>query len=348
MQAALLYGKEDLRIQDVAIPAITANEVLLKVKSAFVCGTDVRMFKNGYKGITENSPVILGHELSGVIAQAGANAAGYREGMAVAVAPNMGCGICDLCVSGNTHLCNAYQALGINLHGGFAEYVKIPEAAVRQGNITLIPAGLSFEEAAIAEPLSCAYNGFSRCPTVPGDTVLIIGAGPIGLMHARLAKMAGAAKIFINDVSADRLALCQKADSFFTPIDGSAPLQDQIRDLTNGRGVDVCITACPVPQVQPVALEVAAMNGKVLFFGGLPADKAVVGLNTNIIHYKQLLVTGTTRSSLAQFRKTLALIGSGLIPVQDLITSRATLTELQATIANVAKGIGLKSTIYFD
>jgi L-iditol 2-dehydrogenase len=348
MRAALLYGKEDLRIQDVTIPEITENEVLLKVKSAFVCGTDVRMFKNGSKGISEDAPVILGHELSGILTKVGKDVKGYREGMAVAVAPNMGCGICDLCVSGNTQLCQDYKALGINLNGGFAEYVKIPEAAVRQGNITEIPVGMSFEEAAIAEPLSCAYNGFTKCPTEPGDTVLIIGAGPIGIMHARLAKMAGAAKVLINDISADRLALCRKADSFFITLDARAPLQDQIRDLTNGRGVDVCITACPVPQVQPIALEVAAINGKVLFFGGLPADKAVIGINTNIIHYKQLMVTGTTRSSLSQFRKTIELLASGLIEVQDLITSRSTLEEIHMTIENVAKGLGLKSTIYFE
>ncbi|MBD3305178.1 alcohol dehydrogenase catalytic domain-containing protein [candidate division KSB3 bacterium] len=349
MRAAVLYGKEDLRIREVAIPEITDNEVLLQVKRAFVCGTDVRMFRNGHTGVSEETPLILGHEMSGVIARVGKNVPGYHEGMAVTVAPNMGCGICDMCVSGNTQLCPyAYKALGITIDGGFAEYVKIPEAAVRQGNITELPPGMSFEEAAIVEPLSCAYNGFTKCSIEPGDSVLIIGGGPIGIMHARLAKMAGAGKIFINDISDDRLALCRKADPVFTTLGVDPPLQDQIQALTDGRGVDVCITACPVPQVQTLALELTALNGRVLFFGGLPADKATVSLNTNIIHYKQLLVTGTTRSSLSQFRTTLALIANGLIEVKDLITSRATLDEMQRTIENVAKGIGLKSTIVFE
>jgi len=349
MRAALLYGREDLRIQDVPTPEINNNEVLLKVKSAFVCGTDVRMFRNGYKGISEDSPLILGHELSGIITKIGRNVKGYKEGMAVTVAPNMGCGICEFCVSGNTQLCpKDFKALGINIDGGFAEYARIPEAAVRQGNIIEIPSGISFEEAAIVEPLSCVYNGFTKCHIGPGDTVLIIGAGPIGIMHARLAKMAGAAKVFINDISEDRLALCRKADSFFTTVDASVSLQDNIRNLTNGRGVDVCITACPVPQVQMTALELTAINGRVLFFGGLPAARANVSLNTNLIHYKQLLVTGTTRSSLAQFRATIHLIANGLIEVKDLITSRSPIEEIQETIENVSKGIGLKSTIYFD
>ena len=349
MRAALLYGKEDIRVQDAPIPEINENEVLLQVKSAFVCGTDVRMFRNGHKGVSEDSPLILGHELSGVITKVGHHVQGYTEGMAVSVAPNMGCGICELCISGNTQLCTQhFQALGINIDGGLAEYVRIPEPAVRQGNMMPIPEGLSFEEAAIVEPLSCAYNGYSKCPTLPGDTVLIIGAGPIGIMHARLAKMAGAAKIFINDLSENRLALCREADSSFITVDASKPLKEKMYDLTKGRGVDVVITSCSVPQVQTLALELAAINGKVLFFGGLPADKAVVGLDTNIIHYKLLTVTGMTRSSLAQFRKTLDLVANGLIKVDDLISTRSTVEDIQTTIENVSQGIGLKSTIVFE
>jgi L-iditol 2-dehydrogenase len=349
MQAALLYGKEDMRVHDVPTPEIGRNEVLVQVKCAFVCGTDVRMFRNGHKGVSEESPLILGHELSGVIAKVGANVQGYTEGMAVTVAPNMGCGICEFCISGNTQLCQtAFQALGINLPGGFAEYVRIPEPAVRQGNIMSIPDGLSFEQAAIIEPLSCAYNGQSKCPVAAGDTVLIIGAGPVGIMHARLAKMAGAAQIFINDLSDNRLALCRKADPAFITVEAGAPLPEQMRDLTQGRGVDLVITACSVPQVQAQALELAAINGKVLFFGGLPADQAIVGLDTNIIHYKLLTVAGMTRSSLAQFRKTLDLVAAGLIKVDDLISARSTLDELQTTIENVSKGLGLKSAIVFE
>ena len=336
-------------MQDVPVPEITENEALVHVKSAFVCGTDARMFRNGLKGVSEDSPRILGHEFSGVIAKAGNNVQGYTKGMAVTVAPNMGCGICELCISGNTQLCTqAFQALGVTIDGGFAEYTRIPEAAVRQGNMMPIPAGMTFEEAAIVEPLSCAYNGYTKCPTMPGDTVLIIGAGPIGIMHARLAKMAGAAKVFINDLSENRLALCREADSSFITVDASVPLQERMHALTNGRGVDVVITACSVPQVQAQALELAAINGKILFFGGLPADKAVVGLDTNIIHYKLLTVTGMTRSSLAQYRKTIDLIANGLIKVDDLISTRSTIDDIQTTIENVSRGIGLKSTIVFE
>lgn len=348
MRAARLFGKENLRVQDVARPEISDNEVLVQVKCAFVCGTDVRMWLHGHARASEESPLILGHEFSGVIAQLGKQVAGYREGMRVTVAPNMGCGICPVCISGNTQFClENFQALGVTMDGGFAEYIKIPEAAVRQGNMMELPVEMTFEQAALVEPLSCAFNGFEHCHIAPGNTVLVVGAGPIGIMHARLAKMAGAAQVLIHDLSENRLELCRQADAFFTTLDAERSLQEQIPDLTNGSGVDVTITACPVPSVQIAALEVAALNGRVLFFGGLPAAQAIVGLNTNIIHYKQLLVTGTTRSSLSQYLKTLQLVAGGLIKVDDLVTSRTTLDNIHSAIDGVSKGIGLKSAILF-
>ena len=163
MLAARLYGKEILKVEEIAQPQITSDEVLLNVRSAFLCGTDVRMYGNGHKNVNADSPLVLGHEVSGIIAQVGKDVAGYEEGMRVAVAPNMGCGICDLCVSGNTHLCPDYTALGISLDGAFAQYVRIPAAAVRQGNIVELSKTTSFREAALAEPLSCVYNNFERC-----------------------------------------------------------------------------------------------------------------------------------------------------------------------------------------
>ena len=275
MQAAALYGKQDLRVAEADMPQIDAGEILLRVKGAFVCGTDVRMYHNGYPGISETTPMILGHEGSGVVVRCGSDVKNFKEGMRVAVAPNVGCGICDYCVSGNTHLCSHSKALGIHMPGFFAEYVKIPEDFVRQGNVVEIPDSLSFEEAALAEPLSCVFNAFEKSKIRPGETVLVIGAGPIGLMHAKMAQIAGVEKIIINDLSRERLDLCRQIDSTFITLE-SENLKEELDTLTEGRGVDVCITACPAPQAQQIALELAAINGRIVFFGGLPADKAHV------------------------------------------------------------------------
>lgn len=347
MLAAFLYGKNDVRVEEAQTPRITQGEVLLRTKSSFVCGTDVRMLRNGHKGVSEQSPLVIGHELSGVIEKAGKDVDNYKEGMRVVVAPNMGCGACELCVNGNTHLCLNYCALGIHINGGFAEYVRIPAVAVRQGNVIEIPEGISFAEAALAEPLSCVYNAFTRCAIGPDDTVLVIGAGPIGIMHAKLAKLAGASKVIVNDVNQDRLAQCGEIDSFFSLVGGNG-LKNKTMELTGGRGVDVCITACASEQAQIVSLELAAINGRIVFFGGLPKSNSQVPLDTNLIHYKQLIVTGATRASLSQFRKVISIIANGLLNVKDLTTATFNINQIQQAISNAERGIGLKNMIAFD
>ncbi len=346
MRAALLHGKDDLRVAEVPVPQISAGEVLLRVKAAAVCGTDIRMLRNGARGVGPETPLILGHEVSGVIERVGAGVAGYSEGMRVAVAPNMGCGVCDMCVSGNTQLCPTYKAFGINIPGGFAELMKIPEAAVRQGNIAVVPEGADFTEAALVEPLSCVYNAFKQTATTAGDTVLVIGAGPIGLMHAKLALMGGAARVYMNDISAERLQLCTRAEPSIIAVSGG-PLVERMKELTAGRGVDVCITAAPVPEIQVAALEVAAVNGRVMFFGGLPEGRSKVLLDTNLVHYKQLRISGTTRSSLSQYRQTLALVASGAVKVRDLVTSVGPLESIRESFDRVMQGRGLKNVVEF-
>lgn len=347
MLAAYLYGPKDLRLKEVSIPEINDNEILLKVKSAAICGTDIRMINNGYKGISEETPRILGHEISGVIENVGKNIKKYSVGMRVAVAPNMGCGVCNQCVSGNSHMCADYHALGINLDGGFAEFVKIPEEACRQGNVIELGNKVSFDEAALNEPLSCVYNGFLKCDIKPGDSVLVIGTGPIGIMHAKLAKMAGASKVMINDISKERLEVCRKIDNSFIILQ-SENLKEQVMEETNGRGLDVCITACPSPQAQADSLEMMATGGRVNFFGGLPAAKEIVGINTNLVHYKQLILTGSARASLSQFRKTLDFISSGILNVKDLISERFTLDKIADGVQLATRAEGLKNIVYFE
>ena len=344
MKAACLYGKKDIRIKEVPVPEIGQNEVLLKVKSAFLCGTDLRMYKNGYPGVSEASPLIPGHELSGIIEKTGNKVQGYTEGMAVAVAPNMGCGSCNSCVSGNTQLCKVnFRAFGINIDGGFAEYAKIPEDAVKQGNMVEFK-NLSFEEAALAEPLSCVFNAFQRYNVQPGDIVLIIGAGPIGLMHGKFADMAGASKVIINDIRQERLNLVKRVEPGFLTSQGDE-IRSLVTKLTSGEGVQVIVTACPAPEAQILAMELAAMNGRVSFFGGLPKDRAKVPIDTNLIHYKQITVTGTTMQNLEQYRQCIRLIESGIIDVKPLITDTYPVENIIDAYNNTMQGKGIKHSI---
>lgn len=346
MRAALLYGKDDLRVEDIPVPDVGPGEILLKVKAAAICGTDIRMFRNGARGATPGNPLVLGHEVSGIVESVGPGVNGYRAGMAVAVAPNMGCGVCDQCVSGNTQLCAAYKAFGINIPGGFAPFMKIPREAVSQGNLAPIPEGGDFVSAALAEPLSCVYNAFQRITIVPGDSVLVIGAGPIGLMHAKVAFMAGAAKVFMNDLSAERLSLCRKLEPSLIALE-SAGLKDRLFELSSGKGVSVCITAAPSADAQVLALEVVGVNGRVMFFGGLPEGKSKVPLDTNLVHYKQITISGTSRQSLIQYRQTLALVAAGRLVVKDLVTKISPVDEIRASFEQVIMGKGLKNVIEF-
>ncbi len=344
MLAARMYGVNDVRLENVETPEPKKGEILLQVKAAAVCGTDVRMITNGSKGIDEDNPRILGHEVAGVIAKLGEDVVGYTVGQRVAIAPNMGCGICPQCVSGNSHLCPTYKALGINIDGAFAEYCIIPEAAVRSGNVCVLEDNISFIEGAVNEPLSCVCNGFEHADIHPGDNVLVIGAGPIGIMHCALALMAGG-KVYLNDISADRL---NEAKSIYPQINLIYDnLEETVMTETKGLGMDAIITACPVPAIQTKAVELAAIGGRVIFFGGVPQNAGNTPINTNIIHYKQLIISGTTRASLTQYRKTLKFISNGILNVKPLVTETLPLENIAEGIEKARLGKGLKNVVVF-
>lgn len=348
MKALQFYGKNDYALTEVKKPEIGPGEILLKVKAAAICGSDLRMIQNGYRDVSRENPRIYGHEISGIIESVGSQVKGYRPGMAVAVAPNMGCGRCDACVSGNTHLCREYRAFGINMDGGFAEYVAIPQEAVLQGNVVEIDVdgGMTFEKAAVLEPLSCVYNGFEQVGIKPCDTVLIIGAGPIGLMHGMLAKMAGAAKVMITDLNENRVALCKKIEPFFTTYAGE-DLKGFVMEQTHGEGVSVCITACPSPRAQAQALELLAVNGRVNFFGGLPAGCSQVTIDTNLIHYKQLILTGSCRASLTQYRKCMKLVTEGILDLNPIVSATYPLEQYEEALTAAKEGKNLKNIFVF-
>ena len=343
MLAARMYGADDVRLEEMPTPHAGYGEVVIKVKAAAICGTDIRMITGGAKGVDSEPPKVLGHEFAGVIYETGEGVTGYKVGQRVAFAPNFGCGTCNNCIKGNGHLCASYLATGINIDGAFAEYCLIPEAAVRGGNICLLDDNISFEQAAINEPLSCVYNGFEHANISAGDRVLVVGAGPIGIMHCALALMAGAV-VYLNDISDSRL---KEAKAIYPKLNILKNV-DGIMEATGGDGADAIITACPVPSVQAKALELANIGGRIIFFGGIAAKNEPVALNTNLIHYKQLIVSGTTRASLYQYRKTLQFISDGVLDVKPLITNRLTLSEIASGIETAKKGIGLKNVITME
>ena len=346
MKSLRLYGANDIRLDEIPVPAVDRDEILLKTDAAAVCGSDVRMWQNGYKGVDEQHPLILGHEFAGTIVEVGSNVAFYKKGMQVAMAPNIGCGICDRCVAGDFHLCDDYKAFGINMDGAFAEFVKVPKTAILRGNLMVLPEGVTPEEAAINEPLSCVYNGFLKVNIRPGDVVLIVGGGPIGIMHAQLAKMAGAAKVIMNDLSEARLAECAQIVKGIQTYYGD-DLAGYVSRQTNGRGLDVAVVACPAPDVQAAMLPLMNYGGRVIFFGGVPQSKQPVAMDTNIVHYKELFLTGSTRANICHFRKTLEFVSDGLVDLKSMITARFSMDEAITAFEYAKATKGLKNVIVF-
>jgi Threonine dehydrogenase and related Zn-dependent dehydrogenases len=346
MLAAKLYGVNDVRVTECEIPSITDDEILLKTGAAAICGSDLRMIGNGYQGVDGQHPLTLGHEIAGIIERVGKNVKEYQPGMRVSLAPNMGCGVCEYCVSGNTHLCPEYQAFGINVDGGFAEYVRVPASAVTQGNILVLDEKIPFEVAAVFEPMSCVLNGQQRVQIHLNDTVLIIGAGPIGIMHALLAKASGASKIFIRDLSRERMEQCVRIDPDMIPIDRD-DLTAAVRELTNGRGLDVCIVACPSGAAQADSPELMAMNGRILFFGGLPAGKDRVTLQTNLIHYRQLGIFGSARANVSQYRDVAKMVSSGRLDLAKVVSKTFGLRDFPDAVQYAKSAQGLKTVLTF-
>ncbi len=338
MRAAVYQGIGDISIEDVPRPRPGRGEALLKVGATGICGTDVRIYANGHHRIPSGTLRVLGHELAGEIVEVGEGVPGLAVGMRVGVAPNIGCGVCAQCVSGWTNLCPDYKAFGISLDGGFAEYMLITAEAIRQGNVVSVPDHTPYTAAALAEPLSCCFNGQEAVGVGRDDVVLIIGAGPIGIMHLLLAKLSGARTVIVSEVSETRLQQAREhgADVLVNPE--REDLRAAVLQASQGQGASVVIVAAAVAHAQEEALELASQQGRINFFGGLPKDRPLIQIDSNLIHYKQLVVTGTTGSNVRQYRATMNLIAAGRLQVDGLVSAILPLDRFRVGIERTQSG----------
>src|SRR5659263_22807 len=220
MLAVVYQGKGLINVEEVPIPKINPDEILLKVKAASICGTDIKIKAFGHFKNPDEKKIILGHEVAGEIAEVGSNLKGFTKGARISLAPNIGCGVCRQCINGQSNYCEDYKAIGISMDGAFAEYMKIPSEYITQGNIVHLPDTISFEEASLGEPLSTVVCGAEAVNIVPPDVVLIIGAGPMGVLHILMAKLRGAQKIIVSEINAVRRkqALDFGADIVVNPL----------------------------------------------------------------------------------------------------------------------------------
>jgi L-iditol 2-dehydrogenase len=333
MLSVVYYGVGDLRLEERPVPAIGPAEALLQVVSAGICGTDMRIFYGAHRLYPPGTVRVPGHEVSGRILEVGADVKNLEVGQPVFVAPNIGCGHCRQCVSGNNHRCLDYQAVGITMDGAFAEAMRIPAQAISQGNLIPLASQPDFAAAALIEPFACVLHGQDAVDIRPGDVVLVVGAGPIGVMHVLLARLRGAGRVIVSDLLSDRLPLAAGSGADRTVDPGQEDLPAVIADESQGQGADVIIVAAPAPRAQEESLQLAAVGGRINFFGGLPKDRSGIQFDSNLVHYKELYVTGTTACSTDDCRRAAAIVNSGRIDLAPLVSARFPLREAQAAFA---------------
>lgn len=324
MRAALLYGIKDLRLEYIDIPEIGEKEVLVKIKAATTCGTDVKIYKRGYVSIGfVKYPQLFGHEWAGEIVKVGEKVEKFKNGMRVRAGNSAPCFICQLCKEEKYNLCENRTWLW----GAYSEYIKVPEEIIKY-NMQEIPSHLSFEEAAITEPLACVIYGDKKAGIKIGDTVAIIGAGPIGILHAQVAKIMGAKKVIIIDLVDERLDIAKKLGADEIINSGKEDMIESVKDLTNNRGADVVIEAVGIPETWEKALKLVKKGGTVLEFGGCPPGTKIE-IETELLHYKEITVLGTFHANPHDFEIALDMISSGAVKVKPLITKRMSLDNIK-------------------
>ncbi|GII59587.1 alcohol dehydrogenase [Planotetraspora thailandica] len=344
MKVARFHAPGDIRIEDVPEPQPGPGDVKIRVRNCSTCGTDVKIFKFGHHHI--RPPRVMGHEIAGEVVEVGADVTGWGPGDRVQVIAAIPCGRCEECRRGRMTGCPNQESMGYHYDGGFAQYMVVPAKVLAVDGLNRIPEGLGFAEASVAEPLACVLNGQELARVGAGDDVVVMGSGPIGCLHVRLARSRGAARVFLVDLNAERLAMAADLVRPDEAICGAdTDVVDEVLKLTGGRGADVVITAAASGAAQEQALQMTARQGRISFFGGLPKDDPIIRLDSNLVHYRELTIVGANGSSPAHNKRALRLIADGSVPVSDLITHRLPLAEVMDAIDIVSRGAAIKVTI---
>jgi L-iditol 2-dehydrogenase len=344
MRAARFHAPGDIRLEDVAEPSAGPGDVVIRVRNCSTCGTDVKISRYGHHHIVP--PRTMGHEIAGEITAMGAGVSGWATGDRVQVIAAIPCGHCPECLAGRPTVCPNQTSMGYHYDGAFAQYCRVPAPVLAVDGLNRIPEGVSFAEASVAEPLACVINGQELARVGKDDDVVVLGAGPIGCLHVRLARASGAARVFLVDVNQDRLdraAVVAAPDATVASADRD-PVE-AVLELTGGRGVDVAITAAAAGAAQEQALRMLARRGRLSLFGGLPKGQPTITLDSNLVHYRELTLVGANGSSPAHNARALDHIATGLVPVADLITHRLPLEAVLEGLEIVARGDAIKVTI---
>jgi L-iditol 2-dehydrogenase len=340
MKAAVLYGKEDVRVEDVEIPRLGPGDVLLRTRVALTCGTDIKVFRRGYHARMIVPPAVFGHEVAGVVEEVGAGVEGLEPGTPVMAANSAPCGECHYCRHEMPSLCDDL----LFWNGAYAEFARIPARVVKK-NLLRLEQGLEFREAAMVEPLACVIRGVEESWIGRGQSVAVIGVGPIGLMFVALARMRGA-HVVAAGRRRQRLEKALEVGAEAVVSSSEGDLAELLRQRSpDGRGPDVVIEAVGLPETSEAAVRAVRKGGVVQLFGGCPADTRI-GIDSQLLHYQELTIKSTFHHTPESVRKAFRLIADGHIDASAFITAEAPLAELPRVLGHMARGgDGLKTAI---
>jgi len=338
MNAAVFEGIEDIKIKKVDIPECGQGEIVVKVEACGICGSDIRNFHIGLRhGIKSQ---IIGHEIAGIVHEAGDRVKKFKVGEKVAVAPDVSCGECFYCEHGFVNLCVNHRMIGTHWPGGFAQFVKIPDEILQHGMVHKMPEELSFEEATLSEPLSSVITSQKEAGIGLGDNVLIIGDGPVGCMHLEVARARGAFIIIMAGLKKLQSAKRFNPD-YLIDASNADPVKEVLK-ITQNLGVDAAICANPDPSTQEQAIESVRKRGRVILFGGLSKENPWSKLNSNLIHYNEITLVGAFSYPAYMHKKALEVIKYKKISPEKYIDRIIPLEKIVEGIKAAESGEALK------
>jgi L-iditol 2-dehydrogenase len=348
MKAAFMTGVDTAEVRDSADPELEPGGAILRVEACGICGTDARTFFNGDPRAP--APWVLGHEPVGILEQVGPAAVlppGMKEGDRVFLGSILTCGECQWCGDGFQNLCDHHLLYGYEpFPGAYAEYAAVPPIATK--NLIALPPDLPSDLATVADPFACALNGIEQLGVGLGDTVVIIGAGPIGCWQAVMARDRGAGRVLLTDVNGQRLELALRVVGAFVDDAWAAGEDNGVAEAlsrTGGTGADRVSVAAPSKQAQQAALEIAAKRARVVYFAGLPKHDPVSALDINQLHYKELAVLGAYGATRRQYRLTMDYLNRRRDELGAVVTHRFPLAQIADAFDTIRSGAGLKMVI---
>jgi len=340
IEAVVFHAPGDVRVERVPAPACGPGEVRVRVELCAVCGSDLKSYRNGNPRI--RPPIILGHEFTGPIESVGAGVEVFSAGDRVVMATSVSCGGCAYCRMGHPNLCAEIAPMGFRYPGGMAELVTIPALALRNGHVVPVPPGIPPTRAALAEPLSCAVNAIENCELRPGETVAVLGAGPMGILNALVARRCGAGRVLLAEVNPARLERARAFGFDWLVNPAERDLGDAVREATGGLGADVVIVAAPAAGPQQQALALARKRGRICLFASLPRGASDIVLDSRAIHYGELRVLGSSDSTPAHVRRAVAMLADPAFPAGALVTHTLPLGEIGRAFELMETGEALR------